>query len=868
LATYTESAWGSTDATYPTSVLTKRWVTTNETTVAANALTEATSGYTFEQDWSVADRRLNSLDAVDSDTNRANAEVMIRFRVTETLVDYPVGIVVRGSGSAGSETGYVLQFLEYSSQDMQIRIAKYVSGTASTLVSTGSEIYYPFATNTWGYLRFRANGSTLQAKTWNESSPEPEGWFLETTDTDVTAAGWIGLWGFAANQNVDVDWISVGTDGDAAPYVADTTATTRITHNQAQVLHSGANPTARITHNQAQVLYSNASPTARITHNQVQVLYTAAPPTYIETQWGSSAGTFPSSILTKRWHTANETTAAAAASAVAEDGYVFNAEWSASARRLISWDALDGDADRDDIELLARFQLEGTSRVDLEFGLVVRGSGTDTTETGYVVYLEEIFSNDIRLILGELSSGTFSNVQTGTPRTFSERFQDGWWYLRFRANGTSLQARMWKDGYEDEPSTWDIDATDSTHTAAGWNGFYCGAANKLFTVDYLSAGTAGASAPLRVDTDNPYRLTTAQLHALHRDASPPVRLTTAQLHALHRDANTPVRLTTAQLHVLYVIQTQDVRLTQQVAELAVQQNLANIEARSTQQIVEVLVQFRGQVTQQIAELAVQQNLANVEVRSTHQVIEILGKVLSYQVSQQVAELAIQQNLANIEARSTQQVVEVLVLFEVNYGVTQQIAELAVQQNLANIEARSTQQIVEVLLDVIGSRVTQQVAELAVYQNLANIEVRSTQQVVEVLVESIPNPQVTQQVAELAVYQNLANVEVRSTQQIVELIFETINYGRVSQQVAEAAVYQNLANIEVRSTQQLVEVLFFTGLEKVIIVTQSVAETAVRQNADHVDVSSTHQIVEVLMNVVDLAGPAYDNFDAQPISIMV
>ena len=813
MATYTESAWGSTDATYPTSVLTKRWVTTNETTVAANALTEATSGYTFEQDWSVAGRRLNSLDAVDSDINRDDAEVMIRFRVTETLVDYPVGIVVRGSGSAGSENGYILQFLEYGSQDMQILIAKYVSGTASTLVSTAGEVYYDFATNTWGYLRFRVNGSTLQAKMWNESSREPENWLISTTDTDITAAGWIGLWGFAANQNVDVDWISVGTDGDAAPYVADTTATTRITHNQAQVLHSGANPTARVT------------------HNQVQVLYKAAPPTYIETQWGSSAGTFPSSILTKRWHTANETTAAAAASSVAEDGYVFNAEWSASARRFISWDALDGDADRDDIELLARFQLEGTSRIDLEFGLGVRGSGTDTTETGYVVYLDELFSNDIRLVLGEFSSGTFSNVQTGTSRTFAKRFQDGWWYLRFRANGTSLKARMWKDGYEAEPSTWDIDATDSTHTAAGWNGFYCGAANKLFTVDYLSAGTAGASAPLRVDTDNPYRLTTAQLHALHRDASPPVRLTTAQLHALHRDASPPVRLTTAQLHVLYVIQTQDVRLTQQVAELAVQQNLANIEARSTQQIVEVLVQFRGQVTQQIAELAVQQNLANVEVRSTHQVIEILGKVLSYQVSQQVA-------------------------------------ELAVQQNLANIEARSTQQIVEVLLDVIGSRVTQQVAELAVYQNLANIEVRSTQQVVEVLVESIPNPQVTQQVAELAVYQNLANVEVRSTQQIVELIFETINYGRVSQQVAELAVYQNLANIEVRSTQQLVEVLFFTGLEKVIIVTQSVAETAVRQNADHVDVSSTHQIVEVLINVVDLAGPAYDNFDAQPISIMV
>jgi hypothetical protein len=874
VATYTESAWGSTDATYPTSVLTKRWDTTNETTVAANSDTDATSDYTFEQEWSVASDRLNSLDAVDGDSNRSNSEVLLRwkFNGTETFANRVYGAVIRGSGSAGSENGYVVKCY-HGSNNLTMELTKFVSGTETTIKTNAALSHSDPQIGDYIYLRMRVNGSSIKARYWVLSGANTEGttqepayWLIDETDTSVTGNGWVGIYGEAASRNCETDWMSVGTNGDTAPFVVDTTASTRISSQYAQVLAKDTSPEFRISSQYAQVLAKDTSPEFRISSQYLQVLYKAAPPTYIETQWGSSAGVFPTSILTKRWHTANETTNACQALTEAEDGYVLEAEWSASARRFLSWDTLDADAGRDDIELLARFHLEGTSRVDLEFGLIVRGSGTDTTETGYVVFLEEFTTNDIRLQIGEYSSGTFSLL--GTSAVVFENMDSRWCYLRFRADGTAIKAKLWQDGYQTEPTAWDLEVTDSTHTAAGWNGIYCGAASRLFTLDYLSAATESATAPKRYDADNPYRLTTAQVHSLQQDTNTPVRLTTAQVHSLQQDTNTPVRLTTAQVHVLYLIQTQDVRLTQQVAELAVYQNLANIEARSTQQIVEVLVQFRGQVTQQMAELAVQQNLANVEARSTQQIVEVLGKILSFQVSQQVAELVVYQNLANIEARSTQQLVEVLFQSEVRFGVTQQIAELGVYQNLANVVARSTQQIVEVLLTVVGSRVTQQVAEAAVYQNLANIEARSTQQVIEVLLESIPNPQLTQQVAELAVYQNLANIEARSTQQVVEVVLETINYGRVSQQVAEAAVYQNLANIEARSTQQIIEVLFFTGLEKVIIVTQSVAETAVRQNADSIDVSSTHQIIEVLITVVALDGPAYDNFDAQPISIMV
>jgi hypothetical protein len=640
LAAYTESAWGSTDATYP-SVLTKRWVTTNETVVAANSDTSQTSDYDFETEWSVAGRRLNSLDAVDGDANRADSEILVKFSLNETsLVDFPYGLVIRGGGSAGSEDGYVVSIDEAGFDDLRCNLSKYVAGTATTLASGRIHDRFEYGSGDEMYLRFRVNGSSLKAKLWNSRYSEPADWDVEDTDTSVTAAGWCGIWNFAANFLCKTDWISIGTNGDTAGFVVDTTSVARVTKSDVQVMSAGE-AQARLTKSDVQVM-SAGEAQARLTKSDVQVLYKP---------------------------------------------------------------------------------------------LLIDGRVTQT--------ISEVL----------------------------------------------------------------------------------------------------------------------------RDGSPKARATQNVAEVL-RDGSPKARTTQTIVEVLRSLQTQDVRLTQQVAELAVYQNLANIEARSTQQIVEVLVQFRGQVTQQMAELAVQQNLANVEARSTQQIVEVLGRILGFQVSQQVAELGVYQNLANIEARSTQQLVEVLFQSEVRFGVTQQVAEAAVYQNLANIEARSTQQLVEVLLTVVGSRVTQQVAEAAVYQNLANIEARSTQQLVEVLLESIPNPQLTQQVAEAAVYQNLANIEARSTQQVVEVVLETVNYGRVSQQIAEAAVYQNLANIETRSTHQIIEVLFFTGLEKVIIVTQSVAETAVRQNADSIDVSSTHQIIEVLITVVALDGPAYDNFDAQPISIMV
>jgi hypothetical protein len=207
VATYTESAWGSSNGVYPTSVLTKRWTTTNETTVQCTTLTEATSGYVFESEWSAGAIRGNTLDSVDGDANRDDAEVLVRARIG--TADETFGVLLRGSGSASSEQMY-LAYLDWSGfgSNFTLRVGRYVSGSF-TLIASGNTISY--TNDDWFFVRFRVNGTTLQARWWTQKEQEPAHWSIDTTDSNVTGVGWTGLFSSQANFNSEVDWISVGT---------------------------------------------------------------------------------------------------------------------------------------------------------------------------------------------------------------------------------------------------------------------------------------------------------------------------------------------------------------------------------------------------------------------------------------------------------------------------------------------------------------------------------------------------------------------------------------------------------------------------------------------------------------------------------
>lgn len=90
-------------------------------------------------------------------------------------------------------------------------------------------------------------------------------------------------------------------------------------------------------------------------------------------------------------------------------------------------------------------------------------------------------------------------------------------------------------------------------------------------------------------------------------------------------------------------------------------------------------------------------------------------------------------------------------------------------------------------------------------------------------------------------------------------------ANLTQAVAELAVQQNLANVEARNTQQVVETLFKTTAFPYVFVTKQTAEVAVKRSTTGF-VRNTQQIIEVLI-LPPVNEDAYDNFGAQPISVM-
>lgn len=235
-----------------------------------------------------------------------------------------------------------------------------------------------------------------------------------------------------------------------------------------------------------------------------------------------------------------------------------------------SMDAIDSDGNRDNCEILARFQV--ATDAAQEFVLVGRASGSGGSETCYSFKVNasgyfQILRND---------SGTPTNVAQGiqsddrgqSPGStkespwitwrgddFNMTPDDVWLYARFRINGTgatvTLSAKVWYDG-QPEPSSWTLTGTDTSGsriTTAGW----CGVAKEGFSgatyYDFVSVGTNGDTAPVTDSTD-PIRLTTVNAHILQQDETGPIRLTTVNAHVLYTVS--PERIGAAQTVVAMI----------------------------------------------------------------------------------------------------------------------------------------------------------------------------------------------------------------------------------------------------------------------------------------------------------------------------
>ena len=186
---------------------TERWGTWTTKSVQANADADTMGSKELALDGPINDRVAYSWDDIGSVTD---VDVLMKFR-SASVGQYDVIIHVRGSGANGSEQAY--NFTLGSTAEVAVR--KFVAGASTTLVT--AEVDTPIYNNSVYFLRFQVIGTSLKAKFWSLELMEPEEWLLETTDSDISSAGWVGV-GDYSGYGFEVDYFGCGVNGESPEF--------------------------------------------------------------------------------------------------------------------------------------------------------------------------------------------------------------------------------------------------------------------------------------------------------------------------------------------------------------------------------------------------------------------------------------------------------------------------------------------------------------------------------------------------------------------------------------------------------------------------------------------------------------------------
>lgn len=215
---------------------TVRWGATNSSW-AVKSDSAAGASRRLEHSSSADGHRLLSWNSIDSDANRANAEVLARVQVHNITgaAAHQVTLVARGSGASGSESAYLLSFASSSTGGLRLR--KLAAGTVTNLGTehVGSIV---FAADKWYWMRFRVNGTSLSGKIWEDGQAEPADWQVTATDSAISAAGWVGVGNFESTGTTrDFDYVAIGTNGDTAPLHSLSSTGTKLHGDVAEVMY-------------------------------------------------------------------------------------------------------------------------------------------------------------------------------------------------------------------------------------------------------------------------------------------------------------------------------------------------------------------------------------------------------------------------------------------------------------------------------------------------------------------------------------------------------------------------------------------------------------------------------------------------------
>lgn len=172
---------------------------------SANTDSGSLDGHAVQQQGAVVGRYALGWDAVDEHTP-ADVELLARVKGTSLSVSTS-GLVVRGAGGDGTQTGYRAMMANGSAA-----LSKFVDGTSTILAQTN-----PIGpAEGWFWIRFRVQGSTIQAKFWADGTQEPTTWTRTVTDTTIPDGGFVGISSGGGAQAAMWDYVSVAVDGETA----------------------------------------------------------------------------------------------------------------------------------------------------------------------------------------------------------------------------------------------------------------------------------------------------------------------------------------------------------------------------------------------------------------------------------------------------------------------------------------------------------------------------------------------------------------------------------------------------------------------------------------------------------------------------
>lgn len=207
---------------------------------------------------------------------------------------------------------------------------------------------------------------------------------------------------------------------------------------------------------------------------------------------GETTGAAPANF-TPRWTTTGETWAVRE-KAGALGGKCLEHTRTTTARRLLSWDAIDADGSNDDSEILVRWRSTSATSAD-QFSLVLRGSGAAGSETAYIFYN----ANQTTVRIARIVAGTITTI--ASANLADSLTSNNWFWFRFRVNGTALKAKGWVGDHQTEPAAWTIETTDANISGTGWVGVGNSATTGTRDYDDIAAATAGDTAAFPVSAE-------------------------------------------------------------------------------------------------------------------------------------------------------------------------------------------------------------------------------------------------------------------------------------------------------------------------------------------------------------------------------